>query len=198
MMLGDADKHALLGLARESIEAGLDLRRLAPLPARSYPASLHEHRSAFVTLHVDQALRGCCGSIEPQYPLFEEVWRSAAAAAFGDPRFPALRASEWPHTCVHVSVLERLQPMPSSSEEEVLNWLQPGVDGVVLQLGFARATFLPSVWEQLPDKRSFLQHLKAKAGWPVNFWSPEIQAWRYGTESFEDVHARTLPLTSSR
>ena len=198
MMLGDADKGTLLGLARESIEAGLDLRTLAPLPPRSYPASLQEHRSAFVTLHLDQALRGCCGSIEPHYPLFEEVWRSAAAAAFGDPRFPALRASEWPHTHVHVSVLERLQPMPSSSEEEVLNWLQPGADGVVLQLGFARATFLPSVWEQLPDKRSFLQHLKAKAGWPVDFWSPEIQAWRYGTESFEDVHARTSPLTSSR
>jgi AMMECR1 domain-containing protein len=78
--------------------------------------------------------------------------------------------------------------MPSSSEQEVLHWLQPSVDGVVLQLGYARATFLPSVWEQLPDKRSFLQHLKAKAGWPVDFWSPEIQAWRYGTESFEDVH----------
>jgi uncharacterized protein len=197
MMLSDADKRTLLEFARESIEAGLNLRTLAPLPARSYPESLQQHRSAFVTLHLDQALRGCCGSIEPSYPLFEEVWRSAAAAAFGDPRFPALRASEWPHTHVHVSVLERLQPMPSSSEEELLNWLQPGVDGVVLQWGHARATFLPSVWEQLPDKRSFLQHLKAKAGWPVDFWSPEIQAWRYGTESFEEVHSRTATLTSS-
>ena len=197
MMLGDADKRTLLGLARESIEAGLDLGTLAPQPGRSYPASLQEHRSAFVTLHLGHALRGCCGSIEPQYPLFEEVWRSAAAAAFGDPRFPALRASEWPRTHVHISVLERLQPMPSSSEEDVLNWLQPDIDGMVLQLGFARATFLPSVWEQLPDKRSFLQHLKAKAGWPIDFWSPEIQAWRYGTESFEEVHSGTSPHSTS-
>lgn len=184
MMLTASDKDILMEIARESIEAGLNLRRLAPLPRRSYPAALEEHRSAFVTLQLGQALRGCCGSLEPQYPLFEEVWRSAAAAAFGDPRFPTLGASEWSQTHLHVSVLEPLQPMPSSSEEEVLSWLQPHVDGVVLQLGYARATFLPSVWEQLPDKRSFLQHLKAKAGWPGDFWSPDIQAWRYGTESF--------------
>jgi hypothetical protein len=192
MMLTDSDKEILLEFARESIEAGLQLRTLAPLPERSYPETLAEYRSAFVTLQLGQALRGCCGSIEPQYPLFEEVWRSAAAAAFGDPRFPALAASEWPQTDVHVSVLEPLQPMPSTSEEEVLSWLQPNVDGVVLQLGYARATFLPSVWEQLPDKRSFLQHLKAKAGWPRDFWSPDIQAWRYGTESFQGARFRRL------
>lgn len=188
-MLTEAEKQFLLELVRESIEAGLPLQALAALPRRSWPHSLEAHRSAFVTLHVDDALRGCCGSIEPRFPLFEEVWRSAAAAAFGDPRFPPLRASEWPQTHVHVSVLEPLQRMPASSEEEVLSWLRRGVDGVVLELGPARATFLPSVWEQLPDERSFLQHLKLKAGWTADFWSPGIQAWRYGAESFGDTHS---------
>lgn len=183
-MLSETDKRTLLALARESIEAGLAERARAQVPQREMPPALQAQHAAFVTLHTKGALRGCIGSIEPQYPLFAEVWRNAAAAAFSDPRFPALRPAEWPDTTIEISVLEPLQPMPAASEQALLDRLQPGIDGLVLQLGEARATFLPSVWEQLPTPTLFLNTLKAKAGWPAAFWSERMQAWRYGTESF--------------
>jgi AmmeMemoRadiSam system protein A len=182
--LSEPDKQSLLALARESIEAGLERRALAPAPQREVAPTLRAHRAAFVTLYVKGTLRGCVGSIEPCYPLFVEVWRNAAAAAFSDPRFPPLTRAEWPEAALHISVLEPLQPIPASSEQALLERLHPGHDGLVLQLDTARATFLPSVWEQLPAPQDFLTQLKAKAGWPAAFWSPRMQAWRYGTESF--------------
>lgn len=182
--LSEQDKRSLLALARESIEVGLPSRAGTPLPQRDFAPTLHVLRSAFVTLHVNGALRGCVGSIEPRYPVFAEVWRNAAAAAFSDPRFPALTSVEWPDTTLHLSVLEPLQAVPAANEQTLLDGLRPGIDGLVLQLDEARATFLPSVWEQLPSPQDFLAHLKAKAGWPATFWSSRMQAWRYGADSF--------------
>jgi uncharacterized protein len=182
--LSQQDKRSLIALARESIEAGLPARAGVPVPQRDFAPTLHVQRSAFVTLHVAGALQGCIGSIEPRNPLFVEVWRNAAAAAFSDPGFPALTSAQWPDTRVHLSVLEPLQAIPAAHEQTLLDGLRPGIDGLVLQLDEARATFLPSVWEQLPTPHDFLAHLKAKAGWPATFWSPRMQAWRYGTESF--------------
>lgn len=183
-MLSEADQRSLIALARESIEAGLTIRACSPVPRRDVAAALQVQRAAFVTLYVSGALRGCIGSIEAHYPLFVEVWRNAAAAAFSDPRFPVLSPAEWPDASIHISVLEPLQPLPAASEQALLDRLQPGIDGLVLQLDETRATFLPSVWEQLPTRQDFLDQLKAKAGWPATFWSERMQAWRYGTESF--------------
>ena len=180
----EQDRQWLLSFARESIEAGLFTRSHAPLPQRDVSSALQEERAAFVTLHVGGALHGCIGSLEPRYPLFVEVWRNAASAAFSDPRFPALTKAEWPDATLHISVLERPQPLRADSEQALLHQLRPGVDGLVLELNGARVTFLPSVWEQLPSPEQFLAHLKAKAGWPATFWSSQMQAWRYGTESF--------------
>lgn len=182
--LSEQDRRWLLKFARESIEAGLRARSQAPLPERDVSPALQEERAAFVTLHVRGALHGCIGSIEPRYPLFVEVWRNAASAAFADPRFPALTEAEWPDTTAHISVLERPQPLRAETEHALVEQLRPGVDGLVLELNGARATFLPSVWEQLPSPQEFLAHLKAKAGWPETFWSQHMKAWRYGTESF--------------
>lgn len=184
MTLDHADRRALIALARESIDTALSLRALTPYPAREVSPALHEHRSAFVTLRIGEDLRGCCGSIEPSRPLFQEVWRSAWASAFADPRFAPLTEQEWPSTHIHLSVLERPQPIDAATELRVLEQLRPGVDGLILQLGANRATFLPAVWEQLPTPREFLRHLKAKAGWHPDFWSPQIKAERYAAESF--------------
>ena len=184
MPLDYDDRRQLIALARESIDSALSLHALAPYPERTFPPALHEHRSAFVTLRLGEDLRGCCGSIEPTRPLFQEVWRSAWASAFADPRFAPLSQYEWPSTHIHLSVLERPQPIDAASEQRVLEQLRPGVDGLILELGANRATFLPAVWEQLPDAREFLRHLKAKAGWREDFWSPQIKAERYAAESF--------------
>jgi uncharacterized protein len=184
MTIDNTERRELLALARESIDAALDLQALAPLLQRAFSPALLQRRSAFVTLRLHRDLRGCCGSIDAARPLAEEVWRNAWASAFADPRFPPLRHPEWREAHVHISVLEEPQPMSAPNEEALIRQLRPGLDGLILELGASRATFLPSVWEDLREPKVFVQHLKAKAGWSEEFWSSEIRVWRYAAESF--------------
>jgi AmmeMemoRadiSam system protein A len=133
-----------------------------------------------------------------------DVWRNAVAAAFGDPRFAALSQDQWPRAQVHISALSVPEPLQIENEAALLAALRPNVDGLVLELRHAahsssnyvppgRATFLPAVWEQLPDPQSFVQQLKSKAGWPSDFWSSDIQVSRYVAEEFgDDDLARTF------
>lgn len=183
MDLSREARFELLQLARRSIELALPHGELQPCPPCAAPL-LETLRSTFVTLRNDAELRGCCGSVAATRPLAHDVWRNAWASAFRDPRFPPLTASEWPTLNVHISVLTEPEPVFVASEEELLAGLRPGVDGLILELGAARATFLPAVWEQLPDARSFVNQLKIKAGWSMSFWSPQIRVSRYETESF--------------
>ncbi|HDL77837.1 MAG TPA: AmmeMemoRadiSam system protein A, partial [Lentisphaerae bacterium] len=106
-----------------------------------------------------------------------------------DPRFPPLTASELPELDLHISILSPLQPMSFSSETELLRQLRPGVDGILLADGVHQGTFLPSVWESLPDPELFLKHLKMKAGLPPDYWSDTIRAWRYTVESIRGPFA---------
>jgi AmmeMemoRadiSam system protein A len=177
-------QRQLLALARRSIELGLAEGKLWPYPQPELPPELGALRSTFVTLRIEGALRGCCGSIESQRPLAEDLWRNAWASAFSDPRFPSLTPQEYPGIDVHVSVLTQLEQVPVSSETQLLEALRPGIDGVLLRLHDAQVTFLPAVWQQLPSPREFLRQLKLKAGWPAEFWSPDIKSYRYATESF--------------
>jgi uncharacterized protein len=183
MKIETAERNELLSLAHRSIELGLAEARLARSPVVTNTA-LTVPRATFVTLHTHDDLRGCCGSINPRFPLAEDVWRNAWASAFADPRFAALRPAEYPALHIHISVLSPLERVTVSSEQELLSVMRPNRDGLLLQLGAARATFLPAVWESLPDPTQFLHQLKLKAGWRADFWSPEIEVWRYGTESF--------------
>jgi len=186
MKLTEGEGRELIRLARRSIDAALELRALAPFPSSAFPAGLQQHRSAFVTLRIGKELRGCCGSIEATCPLAREVWRVAWASAFNDPRFPPLTAAEWPRVHVHISVLAPAQPLAVQTEADLIRQLRPGVDGVIVELGAARATFLPSVWEQLPDPTLFVRHLKLKAGWSADFWSPRIAVWTYECEGVSE------------
>lgn len=188
MIFDSAQCHDLLTLARQSIELGLVEGRLAAYSRRVLHTSLEVCRSTFVTLRIDRTLRGCCGSLHPQRPLAEDLWRNAWAAAFTDPRFPPLAAAEYPDIDVHISVLSELEPLAVASEAELLRSLRPQVDGLLLQLGESQVTFLPAVWQQLGDPVDFLRQLKLKAGWREDFWSPDIQLFRYTTESFGEVH----------
>jgi AmmeMemoRadiSam system protein A len=129
-------------------------------------------------------LRGCCGTLDAPRPLAEDVWRNAWAAAFSDYRFPPLTAAEWPYMNLHLSLLTVPERLDVTSEEQLLAMLRPSVDGLILETDTGRATFLPAVWEQLPDPAQFVRQLKLKAGWPATYWSDRVRVARYETESF--------------
>lgn len=175
-------RRQLLAVARASIEAGLRGERLV-VKTGDYPPALREPRATFVTLHIGAALRGCVGSIEARRPLVEDVAHNARAAAFEDTRFAPLTSAELGRLQIHISVLGEPEPLPSGSEADVLRQLRPGVDGLILEEGTHRGTFLPAVWDELPAPRDFLRQLKRKAGLPVEYWSRTIQVRRYTIES---------------
>lgn len=177
-----AQRETLLWLARESIERGLHGER-ARISAIHYDGVLGESGASFVTLNQSGNLRGCIGSLEARQPLVVDVSSNARSAAFRDPRFAPVTARDLPQLDIHISVLTPATPMSFHSEADLIEQLQPGVDGLILSLGMQRGTFLPSVWESLPDAREFLQQLKRKAGLPVDFWSTDVQVDRYSTVS---------------
>jgi hypothetical protein len=168
---------ARAAIAREFAEPG------AALP---HPDWLEAPGAVFVTLTEAGQLRGCIGSLEAHRPLGEDLEHNARAAAFGDPRFPPLKHAELPRVRVEVSVLTPATPMACSDEADALRQLRPGVDGVILEHGWHRATFLPQVWEQLPEPRVFLAHLKQKAGLAADFWANDVRLSRYGVEKFKE------------
>lgn len=184
MNLDAAQQRQLLELGRQSIEFGLREQCLAPWPGPAIDAELQSERASFTTLTIGAELRGCCGSIDPARSLAEDVWRNAWASAFSDPRFAPLERHEYPQLDLKISVLSPLEPVLVPSERELLDVLRPGTDGLVLELGVQRVTFLPAVWDQLPDPRAFLRHLKQKAGWSAEFWSERLRVYRYTTQSF--------------
>lgn len=197
MSLDIEHRNKLLQLARRSIDAGLDEMRWVPMPSADIPPPLNELRGSFVTLRILGQLRGCCGSLFADRSLAEDVWRNAWASAFGDPRFSPLDRDEWPDADIHISVLTPLEPLVVQSEAELLDQLRPGVDGLVLERDDSRATFLPDVWEQLPNPIDFVQHLKQKAGWPGGSWSPHIKIWRYYTESFGEREPISIRISAA-
>jgi len=176
-------RELLLRTASEAIEARLARRPLAEPSTGALPVELRAERASFVTLTVEGALRGCCGSIEPRRALALDVWHNAQVSAFNDPRFPPLEAWEWVRVDLEISILTPLERVEVRSEAELVRGLVPGKDGLLVAWRGTRATFLPKVWEQLPQPREFLARLKTKAGWPVDFWAEDVEVWRYGTET---------------
>lgn len=174
----------LLHLARGAISRELS-GKTAELPS---PAWLDEPGATFVTLTKAGVLRGCIGSLEAHRSLRDDVLFNARAAAFNDPRFAPLSAEELNQVRVEVSVLGTPEPIHASSEAEALALLRPGADGLILQYGRQRATFLPQVWKQLPHPQAFLAQLKIKAGLPPDFWSDEIRLARYGVQKWSENH----------
>ena len=185
-MFDTEQKLQLLKVARESILWGLENDSALSLNENDFAEGLRKHQACFVTLYKADKLRGCIGSLNASRPLITDVSHNAYAAAFSDPRFKRITETEVDQLTISISVLSVPSPIQFNSEQELLSQLQPGVDGLVIADGAARATFLPSVWEQLPDKVDFLNHLKQKAGFSFSFWSDSIQVSRYFTESFEE------------
>jgi AmmeMemoRadiSam system protein A len=177
-------QRVLLRVARASIEHGLntDGQELS-LDPDVFEQALRAKGASFVTLHQRKELRGCIGSLEASRPWVVDVAHNAHAAAFRDPRFSPLRRHEFSDLVIHLSLLSAPQFVRADSEAELVSLMEPGVHGLVIEEGSRRATFLPSVWEQLPDPWDFLAQLKLKAGLPANYWSPTLKAYRYTVES---------------
>lgn len=172
----------LLALARAAIAAQLGL----PAPATPDHPALHAPGASFVTLTHKGQLRGCIGHLAPVQNLGADIHENALAAAFHDPRFAPVKAAEWPEISVEVSVLGPATFSHCPTEEDCLRQIVPFKDGVILTSGSRRATFLPQVWEQLPDPQEFIAHLLQKAGLPVALWPSDMQLGRYQVQKFKE------------
>jgi AmmeMemoRadiSam system protein A len=173
---------ALLRLARAAIAERLGF---AAQPAPDHDA-LARPGATFVTLTLKGDLRGCIGTLAAFRRLDDDVRANALAAAFRDPRFPPLERAEYENTSIEVSLLGPSLPLPVTGEEELLARLRPGSDGLILEHAGQRATFLPQVWESLPEPREFVQALKRKAGWGEDFWSPQMNVRRYEVTKWKE------------
>ncbi len=180
----EKERRILLETARRSILHGLEQQKPLSVDLSRYPESLREKRATFVTLHLDNRLRGCIGTLEAVRPLIQDIACNAWAAAFSDPRFPPLSRAEFDSIEIEISILSPPEPVEFRSEAELLRQIRPGVDGLILEDDGYRGTFLPNVWESLPEPQEFIQHLKQKAGLPANYWSDTLKVYRYTTESF--------------
>jgi AmmeMemoRadiSam system protein A len=177
-------RQLLLQIARNAIFQRLENQGNTVPDIGTLPDELCQRRATFVTLTIHGRLRGCIGMLEACRPLAEDVAANACAAAFEDPRFPPLTEKEFEKLEIHISVLSPPAELSFSSEADLLNQIRPGVDGLILQDGFRRGTFLPSVWDELPEKQIFWRHLKLKAGLPTDHWSDTLRVFRYTTEYF--------------
>lgn len=183
-MRDDAIGPELLRQARSAIAHRFGAA--APVVTPATAARLQEPGACFVTLTRHGQLRGCIGSLQAWRPLAEDVRENALAAAFRDPRFPPLGKDELADTRIEVSLLTTPVTMSFVDETDALAQMRPNVDGIIFECDERRATFLPQVWEQLPQPRQFLDHLKQKAGLPPGFWSDAVRLWRYGVEKWKE------------
>lgn len=174
--------NVLLAHARQAIAEALKL----PAPAAPDHPLLAERGATFVTLTLDGELRGCIGSLNAHRPLGQDVRDNAVAAALRDPRFPPLSAAEFAEVRVEVSLLTEPEFIEFRDEADALAQLEPGRDGVIFFNGCQRATYLPQVWEQLPERRLFMAALKQKAGLPPDFWGPNVMIARYQVRKWHE------------
>lgn len=186
--LSDDERGLLLGEAAKAIRHRVEHRAILRVSAADFPPTLRVVRATFVTLEVHHQLRGCIGTLEARRPLIEDVVANAQAAAFEDPRFPPVTSAEVGVLDIHISILSPMEMMTFVDEADLLRQVRPGVDGLVLEDRGRRGTFLPAVWEKVPDPRRFLAHLKMKAGLSADYWSPTVRVWRYTVESVPSSH----------
>ncbi len=176
----------LLKLVRETIGQRLGL--IESIDRTGLDAEeLQQDLATFVTLTIDGQLRGCIGNLEPSGLLLESLVTNARQAAFHDQRFSPLSREEFERLHIHISILTRPKTLEHTDGDELLAKLRPAVDGVIVEKGGARATFLPQVWEQLPEPHQFLEQLCLKAGLHRTAWQePECAVYVYQVQSFEE------------
>jgi hypothetical protein len=185
--LTDDEKNFLLKLARESIVNYINKKSLPKIDMNGLSQTLCENGASFVTLTYKGYLRGCVGALEAYQSLVEDVREHAIAAAFEDYRFPPLRASEVDETQIEISYLTKPEMLNYDDPCDLVNLLRPNIDGVVIRDGSRRATFLPQVWEKIPDPEEFLDQLCIKMGSPANSWRrKKLEVLTYQVEEFHE------------
>ena len=182
------EQQTLLRLAREAMTQRVKGEKLSRLELSALPGRLREEGASFVTLTIRGELRGCIGALEAYEPLAQDVRDHAVAAALEDPRFPPVEERELGAIQIEVSRLTRPLPLSYKGADDLVSKLKPGVDGVILRDGFGRrATFLPQVWEKIPNTAEFLNHLCQKMGLSENAWrTKHLEALTYQVEEFRE------------
>jgi AmmeMemoRadiSam system protein A len=185
--LNQTEREILLRAARNAIEkAVLGIFDLDVNKER-IPESLNEHGATFVTLTKNGLLRGCIGALNPTKPLIDDVCEHAVAAAMDDFRFPPLGPDEVDQIRIEISRISPPLEINFANIDELLSEIQPGVDGIIIRDGNARATFLPQVWTKIPDKEKFLSYLCKKMGAPADLWKKKkIEVLKYQVEEFSE------------
>lgn len=185
--LNKAEQEILLKIAREALEKSVQGQPLPQVKLMALPPSLQEDGASFVTLTKSGRLRGCIGALQAYQPLAVDVQEHAVAAALQDFRFPNVTPSELNLINVEVSVLSPRAPLRYEGPQDLVHQLRPKIDGVVLQDGLRKATFLPQVWEKVPDPELFLSHLCIKMGAPGDLWrNKPLQVYTYQVQEFHE------------
>jgi len=174
-------------MAREALEHGVRGEKLPVLDKETLPEHLRDQGVSFVTLTIRGELRGCIGALEAYQPLVDDVREHAVAAALEDPRFSPVREDELSRIQIEVSRLTRPVPLKYKNAEDLLSHLRPHVDGVILKDGYRRATFLPQVWEKIPDPAEFMNNLCYKMGVHETHWrNKHLDVFTYQVDEFHE------------
>jgi AmmeMemoRadiSam system protein A len=188
--LSAQEKETLLRLARQAMQAGVRQQPLPTFERLELTQRLREPGASFVTLTMNGNLRGCIGALEPYQPLVEDVREHAVAAALEDYRFPPVSEKELPQIRIEISRLTLPQVLSYAGADDLLARLHPGVDGVILRDGMRRATYLPQVWEKIPDPQEFLASLCQKMGAGPDTWRRRhLEVLVYQVEDFHEAPA---------
>jgi len=182
----EIQKQKLINLARQTITHELDMGIEPDISEFRDDDTFNQMLASFVTLKMDNQLRGCMGTVDAKQPLYLDVMHNSISAAFNDSRFGHLTVGELSRITLSISILTRPQRVAVGTEADLIQILEPGEDGLVLQEGIRRATFLPTVWDQVPSADMFLSQLKQKGGWPGDYWSNSMQVSRYHTLNIDE------------
>ncbi len=186
LTLTDQDQQQLLNTAVEAIQHGLEYGEELVIEVDEFSEPLQNPGAVFITLRCSGVLRGCTGTLEPVHPIASAVARLAYNTAFHDPRFPPLEPTELNNLNISISVLSPKDEMSFTNEENLIDQIMPGTDGLIVEYSGQRGTLLPSVWDTIEDKRDFFYIVKQKAGFEREFWSDGIRVYRYTTLTFRN------------
>ena len=186
--LSETDKKKLLKIAREAITRAVRNEQLIRIKLQGHSQLLRDHGASFVTLTTREKLRGCIGTLEANQPLILDVQEHAVAAAMEDYRFPVVREEELQLINIEVSRLTPVHLVDYSTPKNLVSKIRVNVDGVLIKASGRRATFLPQVWEKVPDPEQFLSQLCVKMGAPPDLWRRRrVQIYTYQAEKFKEA-----------
>jgi AmmeMemoRadiSam system protein A len=187
-MLSETQQHYLLSLTRRTIEKYLQTQEILQIDKNNLESIFLTRKATFVTLEKNNELRGCMGELEPQKPLYESIINNSLASAFLDPRFPPLDKTELKGIIIEISVLSPLKKVPIfKNSEDLLNYLTQKKPGLFIKKNGSQATFLPQVWEELPETKNFMTQLCLKAGMNPDEWQNlEMEIYEYQVEKFKE------------